>query len=63
MNQHKETILLGMKIMSDGICQNQDIRYEDTAIMATEDILNILDLNVDSYWYLNLIHYAAIIKE
>lgn len=49
--------------MSDGIYQNQIVRYEDTAIMATEDILDIFNLEVDSYWYLNLIHHVAIIKE
>lgn len=49
--------------MSDGIYKNQIVRYEDTAIMATEDILDIFSLPVDSYWYLNLIHHAAIIKE
>ena len=49
--------------MSDGIYKDQKVRYEDAAIMATEDILNIFNLNIDSYQYLNLIHHAAIIKE
>ncbi len=50
-------------IMSDGIYQNQNIKFEDLPIMATEDILDMFNLSVDSFWYLKLIHQAAIIRE
>lgn len=49
--------------MSDGIYKGHNIRPEDLPIMATEDILDMFKISVNSYWYLNSIHHAAIIRE